>query len=166
MAEAVSWEPTEMTGTLAAASFSLALGRMGPRMLEGRPGKVFVAPLDVLFSDRNVLQPDVMFVTEERLPRIEKNFVRSAPDIVIEVSSPSRRRLELVRKRELYERFGVPEFWYVDLEDDRVEVYRIGGDRYAAPGIIDRSGSLDSPHLPGFSLSVDELLGPPERDAS
>src|SRR5438876_1690277 len=79
--------------------------------LEDRPGKVFVAPLDVLFSDTNVLQPDVMFVTEERLPRIEKNFVRSAPDLVIEVSSPSRRRLELVRKRELYERFGVPEFW-------------------------------------------------------
>jgi Uma2 family endonuclease len=53
---------------------------------------------------------------------------------VVEVSSPSTRRLELVRKRELYQRFGVPEYWYVDLEADRVEVYRLSRGSYPPTG--------------------------------
>src|SRR5437773_1859557 len=73
-------------------------------------GKVYVAPFDVMFSESNVLQPDVLFVSHEHLSRIERKFVRSAPDVVVEVSSPSTRRLEIVRKLEIYERFGVPEY--------------------------------------------------------
>ena len=143
--------------------------RLGSSLLgyaDERGGKPYVAPFDVFFSDSNVLQPDVLFVTSEHLTRIEHNFVRSAPDIVVEVSSPSTRRLELVRKHEIYERFGVGEYWYVDLDADRVEIYMRSGDRFALPVMLGRQDILESPLLPGFSLSVDELLGPPEDDAS
>jgi len=81
---------------------------------------------------------------------------------VVEVSSPTTRRLELVRKLDLYERFGVLEYWFVDLDADRVEVYRLEGDRYLAPRLFGRSDALSSPQIPGFTLSVDELLGPRE----
>jgi Uma2 family endonuclease len=81
-------------------------------------GEVLPAPLDVYFSDTNVVEPDVIFVREENRIRFEKKFFRSAPDLVVEVSSPSTRRLELVRKRELYQRFGVPGYWVVDLDAD------------------------------------------------
>jgi len=125
-------------------------------------GKVYPAPTDVFFSDTNVVEPDVLFVSPENLGRVEKKFVRSAPDVVVEVSSPSTRRLELHRKRELYERFGVPEYWYVDLESDRIEVYRLAEGRFGAPALLGRSDILASPQIPGFSITVDLLLGPPE----
>ena len=125
-------------------------------------GKVFVAPTDVFFSDTNVVEPDVLYLRPENVGRVEKKLVRSAPDLVFEVSSPTTRRLELVRKRELYERFGVPEYWFVDLDVDRVEIYRLEGTRYSTPKLLGRGDALDSPQIPGFTLTVDDLLGPPE----
>src|SRR2546425_5585418 len=68
-------------------------------------GEVLPAPYDVYFSDVNVVEPDLIYARPEHRDRFEEKFFRSAPDLVIEVSSPSTRRLELVRKRELYERF-------------------------------------------------------------
>ena len=131
---------------------------------EASGGEVFPAPTDVFFSDDNVVEPDVLFVRAEHAEKLERRFVRSAPDLVVEVSSPSTRRLELVRKRELYERFGVPEYWYVDLELDRVEVYTLAEGTYGPPRILGRADVLASPQVPGFALSIEELLGPPEDD--
>ena len=109
-------------------------------------------PTDVYFSDTNVVEPDVLFV-RARAPgeRLEEPFVRSAPDLVVEVSSPEHpARSTLGRKRELYERFGVPEYWFVDLDADRVEVYRLEGDRYPAPTLL----------TPGEPLGVAAPAGP------
>jgi len=89
---------------------------------------------------------------------VEAKFVRSAPDLVVEVSSPSTRRLELVRKRELYERYAVPEYWYVDLDADRVEVYRLRDGRYGTPALLGSGEVIESPNLPGLSVPVGELL--------
>ncbi|HEX9236506.1 MAG TPA: Uma2 family endonuclease [Actinomycetota bacterium] len=125
-------------------------------------GDVFVAPTDVFFSDTNVVEPDVLYVRPEHVSKVEQKFVRSAPDLVVEVSSPNSRRLELVRKRELYERFGVPEYWYVDLDADRVEIYRLHDERYGSPALRVRGDRLDSPMIPGFGVEVDDLLGPAE----
>ena len=126
-------------------------------------GSVRPAPMDVFFSERNVVEPDVLFLTAANLSRAEQPFIRGAPDVVVEVSSPSTRRLELVRKRELYQRFGVPEYWYVDLDADRIEIYRLSQDgRYGAPKFAVRGGSMTSTVMPGFELEVDQILGPPE----
>ena len=125
-------------------------------------GVVLPAPYDVYFSDTNVVEPDVIYVREENRVRLEKKFLRAAPDLVVEVSSPTTRRLELVRKRELYERFGVPEYWFVDLDADRVEVYRLDQNRYGYPLLFARGKTIDTPQAPGLALSVDDLLGAPE----
>src|SRR5439155_1984165 len=101
-------------------------------------------------------------VRPEHGDRFEQKFFRSAPDVVVEVSSPSPRRLELVRKRELYERFRVPEYWFVDLDADRVEVYRLEEGRYGRSLLFGRGDLLETPQAPGFVLAVDDLLGPPE----
>ena len=139
--------------------------RLGARLLaqcEAHGGRVFVAPTDVYLSETSVVEPDVLYLRPENANRVEPRLVRSAPDVVVEVSSPSTRRLELVRKRELYERFGVPEFWFVDLDADRVEVYRLAAGTYPAPTLLRRGDLLEPPQIPGFTLSVDDLLGPPE----
>jgi Uma2 family endonuclease len=127
--------------------------------VKARGGKVYPAPLDVFFTDRNVVAPDVLFISAEHLNRIGSMYIKDAPDIVAEVSSPSTRRLELVRKRDMYERFGVPEYWFVDLDTDRVEVYRLADGRYGSPGLLGRQDRLESPLLPGWSISVDQVLG-------
>ena len=129
---------------------------------EARGGEVLIAPYDVYFSQTNVVEPDVLYVREEHRDRIEKRFLRSAPDLVVEVSSPSTRRLELVRKRELYERFGVPEYWFIDLDADRVEIYRLEGGRYGRPLPSVRGDTIQTPQAQGFTLEVEDLLGPPE----
>src|SRR5881396_1563775 len=125
-------------------------------------GEVLTAPYDVYFSDTNVVEPDVIYARPENRDRFEKKFFRSAPDVVIEVSSPSTRRLELVRKRELYERFGVPEYWFVDLDADRVEVYRLERNGFGRPTFLGRGETLETPQAPGFALTVQDLLGAPE----
>lgn len=130
---------------------------------EASGGKVFPAPTDVFFSDANVVEPDVLFVRADHLGRLEKAFVRDAPDLVVEVSSPSTRRLELGRKKELYERFGVPEYWYVDIEVDQVQIYRLESG-YGTALILGRSETIESSAVPGFSIAVNDLLGPPEDD--
>src|SRR6266516_1899387 len=83
---------------------------------ERRGGLVVPAPLDVFFEDTNVVEPDVVFVRGDHVGRVEERLVRSAPDLVVEVSSPSTRRLDTGRKLALYERFGVPEYWFVELD--------------------------------------------------
>jgi Uma2 family endonuclease len=127
-------------------------------------GFVLASPMDVLFTPDNVVQPDVLYVTPENRSKVEERPLRFPPDIVVEVSSPSMRRLEIVRKRSLYERFKVPEYWYVDLDADRIEVYRLRAEAYGAPEILSRGEALTSDLLPGFSVSVDEILGEPEDD--
>jgi Uma2 family endonuclease len=124
-------------------------------------GKVYIAPTDVYFSNVNVVEPDVLFVRADHVAKVEKKFVRSAPDLIVEVSSPSTRKLELVRKRELYERFGVPEYWYIDIEVDQVLVYRLE-QGYDLVRVLDRGDVLETPEIPGFSIGVDDLLGSPE----
>lgn len=125
---------------------------------EQHGGKVFSGPLDVFFSDTDVVEPDVLFVRADHLKRLEKQFVRGAPDVVVEVSSPSTRRLELRRKRDLYEREGVPEYWFVDLDADRVEVFRLEDDRYPSSRLLERGDILESAQLPGLSLRVEDVL--------
>lgn len=121
-------------------------------------GLVLAAPMDVVLSDENVVEPDLLFVRNDRVGQIGKNFIEGPPDLVVEISSPSTLRLELVRKRELYERFSVPEYWYVDLEVDRVEVYKLRDGKYPAPDIRYSGQSLVASALPGFSIPVDEAL--------
>lgn len=122
-------------------------------------GKALCAPYDVVFASDNVVEPDVLFIRSDHLDRLGANYLEGPPDLVVEISSPSTRRLELVRKRELYQRFAVPEYWYVDLELDRVEVYGLGEDGYPPPAVKYPGDTLEPAGLPGLSVPVAEALG-------
>jgi Uma2 family endonuclease len=122
-------------------------------------GEALAAPTDVFFGDRDVVEPDVLYVTAEHLARVELPFVRGAPDIVIEVSSSSTRKIDLGRKRDLYARDGVLEYWFVDLDAGHIEVYRRKNNEYGVPLILSRSDRLTSPQLPGFDVAVVDVLG-------
>jgi Uma2 family endonuclease len=123
-------------------------------------GEVLPAPADVYFSERTVVEPDVVFVGAERVDQLgDERYVDIAPDLLVEVSSPSTRRLDLVKKRALYEREGVAEYWFVDLEAEVVDVYRLDeAGRYGAPTTLGVGATLTCRAAPGVELEVGDVL--------
>lgn len=121
-------------------------------------GLVLAAPIDLVLSDEDVIQPDLLFVRAEHMERVLADYIDGPPDVVVEISSPSTRRLELVRKRELYERYAVPEYWFVDLDADRVEVYVHRDGVYGAPQMLFPGQEVRSAVLGGFTMPVDAAL--------
>lgn len=123
-------------------------------------GLALAAPTDVVFSEANVVVPDLVFVRSDHLDLVGSQYIQGPPDLAVEISSPSTRRLELVRKRELYGRFGIPEYWFVDLDAERIEIYLLTDGIYATPQLRYPGELLESTQLPGFSMPVNEALPP------
>lgn len=121
-------------------------------------GEVLPAPLDVYLSHTNVVAPDLLFVLKEHLGRFDERKFVGPPDVVIEISSPSTRRIDLGKKRDIYERFAVPEYWFVDLRREVVEVRRLVEERFGVPRVLVPGEVLSSPNLPGFELAIADLL--------
>lgn len=121
-------------------------------------GEVYSAPFDVVLSEFDVVQPDLLFVSRERLGILARAAVRGAPDLVVEVLSESTRRRDLVVKRKLYARHGVAEYWVVDPELEGVTVFR-GAGVLAREAELSRGegGALETPLLPGLSIPVAEI---------
>lgn len=142
----------------------LELGSRLLRYAKERGGKAYVAPTGVHFEEPNFVEPDVFYIRPDSGIRTDDRLLYGPPDLVVEVSSPSTKRRDRTKKRDLYERFGVPEYWFVDLEEDRIAVYRRSGDRFADPVVLGRGDLLEADGLAGFSCPVEELLGPPEDD--
>jgi len=129
--------------------------------LMGHPiGRVFVAPLDVILSKFDVVKPDLLYVSNERAPELLKDWVRGAPDLVIEVGSESTRKRDETIKRALYERAGVIEYWIVDPEIDVVRIYRRADDRFGRPAELSRRAGdvLTTELLPGLEIALDSVF--------
>lgn len=135
---------------------------------EDHHGQVYTAPVDVRFppasgsvEDGIVLQPDVFWLPRPA-PRHELP-ITVLPLLVIEVSSPSTRGHDLVRKRRVYEEAGVAEYWFVDTDAQRFECYRLDAGAYPAPSLTARGEAVTSAALPGLMVAVDDILGPDEE---
>jgi Uma2 family endonuclease len=123
-------------------------------------GEVFVAPTDVVLSDTNVVEPDLLVVLSARSSILTERNIQGAPDIVIEVLSDSTRRVDEIDKRKLYEHFGVSEYWIADPVIDTMKIYRRAarGFERVAEVSLEAGGALTSPLLPGFSLDIQRVF--------
>lgn len=121
-----------------------------------RGGDVFAGANVDLAPDVH-LEPDVV-VTVSRRPRDEDLGVTWPPDLVAEVSSPSTRRYDMTVKRAALERWGVPEYWFVDIERDEVFVYRLSAEGYDAPTVLRPGETLTATRLPGLRIDIGALL--------
>jgi len=138
-----------------AANLHLLLsGFVRPRQL----GKLVFAPADVVLSDDNVVQPDLLFIAKENLGIIQKQ-VHGAPDLVVEILSPSTLRYDRQNKLELYARFGVKEYWIVDPANRSLEILVFEGNRFAVHSIAAETGLAESKVLPGLSIDVAHIFG-------
>ncbi len=88
--------------------------RVGNHVERLQLGEVFVAPLDVKFSPTDTVEPDLIFISNERLAILGDKYVTAAPDLVIEVFSPTTAGYDRGEKRDLYARYDVPNLWFFD----------------------------------------------------
>jgi len=127
---------------------------------ERKLGRVCTAPLDVVLSDFDVVQPDLLYISQERLDLVTETNLQGAPDLVIEILSNSTRRVDETAKLDLYDRFGVEEYWMADRLGQAVRVYRRSpaGLRLIAELSARRGDVLTTPLLPGLSIPLEDLF--------
>lgn len=107
-------------------------------------GRVFVSPFDVVLSPQMVLQPDVLVVLNEHLERVQTHGVMGAPDLVVEVISPSSKLYDRVNKHMVYEQAGIPEYWLVKPHQQTVELFLLESGKYRSAGIFQGEQVLPS----------------------
>lgn len=135
----------------------LALGNF---VYRNRLGEVLGPPCDVVLSEGTVLQPDLLFVSNDRASIITTQNIRGAPDLVVEVLSPSTAERDRIYKRSLYARYGVRECWIVSPEEKTIEVMELsreGPSRFEIYRELEKQ-SLQSLVLPGLSIPLADIF--------
>ena len=122
-------------------------------------GEVFFAPCDVVLSNTDVVQPDLLFVSNERAHLLLGGAnVLGAPDLVVEVLSPSTAGRDRTLKRALYAKHGVKEYWLVDPDARTATVLRLGEGAFEVEAIYGEGQTMASPTLAGFTIDLNEIF--------
>ncbi len=125
------------------------------------------SPIDVILSDTEVRQPDLIMIHRSRVSIISNRGINGAPDLVVEVSSEHSRRRDKVHKRVVYAKYGVPEYWIVDLSNFTLEQDVLDGTRYELTEVYAGDNTVQSQTLPCASFSMNEIVQslpvPPDR---
>ncbi len=125
---------------------------------EQKLGDILFAPFDVLLSNNNVVEPDLLFVSNKRKPRITDKNMDGAPDLVVEVISESTRRTDKKIKLHLYESSDVIEYWLADPVVQTIEVYtRNQENRLVRTAEYDETNTLTSALFPGLVINLADL---------
>lgn len=140
-------------------SISLEIALPISNYLKKNPiGRLYYAPLDVVFDQDNVVQPDILFIRKERLDIVQKQAL-GAPDLIVEILSPGTKARDLGVKRELYARSGVQEYWIVDPRKQVVNVY-YPRENAALPRFTKcRGEDFISPLFPKLVIRTEEIFG-------
>ena len=150
MAPAPSWEHQS-------SSYNLTL-TLGGFVSENGLGVVRYAPVDVYLSEEDVFQPDIVFVSNERLDIIRSSGVHGAPDLVVEVLSPSTERIDRTLKAERYAMFGAKEYWQADPIAKTITVLRARDGAFEQAGVFTEGMTVETPLLPGLQVDVSEVF--------
>ncbi len=117
-------------------------------------GRVYVAPVDVYLSEHDVLQPDLFFVATANLEKLADDSLHGAPDLAIEVISPSSAQLDKNTKRRLYAKHGVKELWLVDPLKLQIQIYDFARDTAKPARIVEEDKTFATPLLPGLKIAA------------
>ncbi len=126
-----------------------------------RLGTVLFSPYDVVFSDLDVVEPDLLFVSMSRQHLITDQNIQGAPDLVIEVLSESSRRTDELIKKKLYEKYNVAEYWIVDPVLESVKIYRrsaTGGYAKAVEYEPQATDPISTPLFPGLEVRLPQMF--------
>ena len=120
-------------------------------------GRVWIAPLDVHLPSGDIVQPDLLFVRTERM-EIVPDWVRGAPDLVVEVVSPGHPERDRWVKRQLYARNGVPHYWIVDPDERSIEALVLEGDTYRGEAYVTGDAVLRPKTFPGLEVPLGRVF--------
>ncbi len=125
---------------------------------DNKIGMVILAPLDVYFSETDTYQPDIMFISKERLNIVGEKKIEGPPDLIIEILSPQTAYYDLRTKKDTYERSGVKEYWIVDPLQKTIEVFLNKEGRFELIVSAKEEGEINSEFLKGKILSLKEVF--------
>ncbi len=128
--------------------------------LQDKPCRIYAAPFDVRLPDGDedddtivtVVQPDLVVVCDP--DKLDEKGCRGAPDLVIEILSPSTTSKDLHEKFDLYERVGIKEYWIVHPQDRTVMVFKREGERFGRPNMFDEEGCIEVPLLGDLNIDL------------
>lgn len=125
---------------------------------ENDPGEVLYAPIDVYLDEENVFQPDLVYISKKRASIITNRGIEGAPDLIVEILSPSTAYYDLRVKLNLYEKKGVQEYWIIDPMQKRCEIYNLEKGKYIKTVDVMEKGNVSSKVLKGFEVSLEEVF--------
>ncbi len=125
---------------------------------EKRIGKVFDAPFDVILDENNVVQPDIVFIANANLKYLTKKGFEGVPDLLVEIISPSTFYRDSVEKKDLYEQFGVKEYWIVEPANRVIEIFALQNGKYVLHQFVAEQGKVQSKFLQGFEVDLKDIF--------
>lgn len=134
------------------------ISKILPFVEKKKYGELFTSPIDVVLSEHTTLQPDIIFIAKEHSSIITEKNIQGAPDLVIEILSPSSFYYDWFDKKELYEQHGVKEYWIVDPLRRWADVYILEGKKYKRIQHEEQTGILTSAVLNGFKIDLQEMF--------
>jgi Uma2 family endonuclease len=121
-------------------------------------GNVLTAPIDVYLDNENILQPDILFISRDRDNIIGKKMIEAAPDLIVEVLSPQAVHFDLDEKYRVYEKAGVLEYWIVDPEKKKIDVFVSVDGQFARQTTSSGPEQVHSTVLSGFSVQTASIF--------
>lgn len=121
-------------------------------------GEAFAAPIDLVLGTHDIVQPDLVVVLQHHADRVTDTGIDGAPDIVIEITSPSSLRMDRIRKSATYATFGVPEYWIVDPDTETILVQALIDGRYQPS-----EGRVRSVLLPDLVIDSSDVFALPQQ---
>jgi Uma2 family endonuclease len=133
-------------------------GNLWSHVIKNHLGEVWTAPLDVRLGEDTALQPDLIFISNASAGIIQENWIAGAPDLIVEVLSPSTRAYDRATKLPIYADAGVPEVWLMDSQAKTVEVLKLRGKKYFVEATHAGDQVLTSNLFPGWKLPLHDLF--------
>jgi Uma2 family endonuclease len=127
-------------------------------------GEIFFSPCDVVLSEINVVQPDLIFVSSERKGILTEANIQGSPDLVVEILSPSTGHRDRGIKQNLYAKYGIREYWIIDPEYKNVEVLSWTETGYCIQAVVPKECMLKSSLFPDLSINLSEIFAGSEPD--
>jgi Uma2 family endonuclease len=133
-------------------------GTLWPHVIKNHLGEICTAPLDVRLGKDTAFQPDLMFISNARAGIIQENWIEGAPDLVVEVLSPSTAGHDRAVKLPIYAEARVAEVWLLDCHAKTVEVLKLHGKKYLVDPTLAGDQTLTSSLFPGWELPLNQLF--------
>src|SRR5262249_31694271 len=130
---------------------------LGSHVRDHRLGEIVFAPFGVILDQFSGVEPDLVFIARDRSALISERGIEGAPDLVVEVLSPSTAARDRTVKMRRYARAGIPRYWIVDPRTRSLEAYRLGAEGYEPAGTFGPGATFEPELFPGLAIPIDLL---------